>query len=70
MKNKNLIKSDVKYISYPSGDGDFDGNRDDAGHDAAVECADEVEGIVVRIDESDPISRFDVDLGRLEPDAI
>ena len=57
-------------MSYPSRDRDFDGYWNDTGHDAAVEGAHEVEGIVVGVHEGDPVAGLDVDLGRLEPDSV
>ena len=57
-------------MSYPSRDWHFDGHGHDPGHDTSVEGADEVEGVVVGVDEGNPVAGFHVHLGRFEPDAV
>ena len=65
-----LVQSWIKKMSYPSRDWDFDWHGHNAGHDAAVEGADEVEGVVVGVDEGNPVAGFHVHLGRFEPDPV
>ena len=62
----NLLRSGV-----PASDGDLDGHRDGAGHDAPVKCAEEAEGVVVGVDQGHAVTGLDTAKGvSLETDSV
>ena len=55
----------------PAGDGDLDGHRDGAGHDAPVKGAEEAEGVVVGVDQGHAVTGLDTAKGvSLETDSV
>ena len=57
-------------MSYPSCNWHFDGNGYNPGHDAAVEGADKVEGVVVGVNEGNPVTGLHVHLRRFKTDPV